>query len=137
VDDTAADETTSFRFGRVFPIFQIEESEMTGRMSAVFAVAIGVIALAGTVRAAEPAVTTISIPEMHCAGCAKKVTTKLAALKGVVKTEVDMKAKTITVTPKVGSVLSPKELWETVVAGDQEPTKLVGPGGTFTEKPKS
>lgn len=110
---------------------------MTRQLFAAFALAVGVVALAGTTRAADPAPTTISVPEMHCSGCAKKVTTKLTGLTGVAKAETDMKAKTITVTPKAGSVLSPKAVWEAVEQAGEEPTKLTGPSGTFTAKPKS
>lgn len=112
---------------------------MTRQLFAAFALAVGAVALAGTGRAADPApmTTTISIPEMHCSGCAKKVTTKLTGVTGVDKAEADMKAKTITVTPKAGSVLSPKAVWEAVEQAGQEPAKLTGPSGAFTAKPKS
>ncbi len=112
---------------------------MTRRVFAAVALAAGVYALAGTAVGAEPAptTTTISVPEMHCGGCAKKVTAKLTALTTVAKAEADMKAKTITVTPKDGVALSPKAVWEAVEQAGQEPTKLTGPGGTFTKKPLS
>lgn len=101
------------------------------------AMAFGVFALVGSAGAAEPVPTTISIPEMHCGGCAKKVTTKLTELPGVAHAEADMKAKTITVIPKPGAVLSPKGVWEAVEQAGQVPTKLTGPGGSHTVKPKS
>lgn len=112
---------------------------MTRRVFAAVALAVGVCALGDTDAAGQPppATTTISVPEMHCSGCAKKVTTKLTGLTGVAKAEADMKAKTITVTPKAGSVLSPKAVWEAVEQAGEEPTKLTGPSGTFTAKPKS
>jgi copper chaperone CopZ len=110
---------------------------MTKQMFAALALAFGVFAPSGSARAAEPTPTTISIPEMHCGGCAKKVTTKLTELPGVAQAEADMKAKTITVTPKPGATLSPKGVWEAVEQAGQVPTKLTGPGGTFTKKPQS
>ncbi len=112
------------------------ESDMTKKLFAAFALAVGVFALAGTAGAVDPT-STISIPEMHCAGCAKKVTTKLTTLTGVAKAEADMKTKTITVTPKAGAVLSPKAVWEAVEQTEEVPVKFSGPSGTFTKKPQS
>ena len=110
---------------------------MSKKMLTVFALVVGMVAWIGTVSAADPTPTTIVIPEMHCANCAKGVTTKLLTLPGVAKAEADVKSKTITVTPKAGTVLSPKALWETVEQADEEPTKLTGPSGTFIKKPQS
>lgn len=95
------------------------------------------LASSGSLLAADEKPTTIAIPGMHCAGCAKKVTDKLKTLAVVEKADADMTTKTIKVTAKSGKSLSPKELWETVEKADQTPTKLDGPKGTFTEKPKS
>lgn len=95
------------------------------------------IAAAPSTWAADEKPTTIAIPGMHCAGCAKKVTDKLKVVTGVEKAEADMTTKTIKVTAKTGKALSPKALWEAVENGDQTPTKLEGPNGTFTAKPKS
>lgn len=108
---------------------------MTSRVLAALALTVGLLAAAGEARAAEPALTVVSVPELDCPSCAKKVTAKLAAVAGVAKAEVNMEAKTFTVTPKAGAVLSPKALWEAVELANQEPTKLTGPGGTFTAKP--
>lgn len=102
-----------------------------------FTLTVGIITAGEPVCAADPAPTTISIPDLHCASCAKKVTTRLTTLAGVEKAEADVKAKTITVTPKVGALLSPKAVWEAVELAEQVPTKLSGPSGTFTSKPKS
>jgi len=111
---------------------------MNRRFSRTLALVIGLL-VAGTMqlRAADPKPTVITIPGMHCAGCAKKVTDKLNTVVGVAKAEADMTTKTIKVTAKADKTLSPKALWEAVEKGDLTPTKLDGPGGTFTEKPKS
>lgn len=111
---------------------------MNSRMKHLLTVAMGLlIATATQLSAADPKPTTISIPGMHCAGCAKKVTDKLNTVVGVAKAEADMKTKTIKVTSKPNKAFSPKDLWEAVEKADQTPTKLEGPNGTFTEKPKS
>ena len=88
-------------------------------------------------QATDPTPTTLTVPEMDCASCAKKVGGKVAEVQGVAKVEYDVQARTLRVTPKVGVTLSPKSLWEAVVKGGKDPSKLEGPGGTFTKKPAS
>lgn len=80
--------------------------------------------------------TTITIPSMHCAGCAKKVANQLVKVPGVAKAQADMKTKTIKITPKAQAALSPRELWEAAEASGETPSRLTGPSGTFTKKPK-
>ena len=87
--------------------------------------------------AAETAATTLTLQEMHCDGCGKKVGAKLAEIKGVAKVEYDVEQKIVVVTPKANVVLSPRALWQAVEKAGQTPVKLEGPSGTFTEKPKS
>ena len=87
------------------------------------------------IQAADPPVTTVTIPEMDCESCAKKVGGKLAEVSGVAKVEYDVKSRIIKVTPKTGTSLSPKALWEAVQKGGKDPSKLEGPGGTHTKKP--
>ena len=91
--------------------------------------------LSAHARAADPPATTITVPEMDCASCAKKVGGKVAEVTGVAKVEYDVQARTLKVTPKAGSTLSPKALWEAVEKGGKDPSKLEGPGGTHTKKP--
>lgn len=50
----------------------------------------------GLVRAGDPptpVTTTITIPDMDCAGCAKKIGTKLTAVQGVAKAEYNVEAR--------------------------------------------
>lgn len=102
------------------------------------AVAVAVLlSVTANVRAADPPPTTITVSNMHCGGCAKKIATQLTAVTGVAKAEPDVEAKTVKVTPKANVVLSPKTLWEAVEKADKTPTKLEGPNGTFTTKPKA
>jgi copper chaperone CopZ len=88
-------------------------------------------------QAADPPATTITIPEMDCASCAKKVGGKVAEVTGVAKVEYDVKARTLKVTHKAGATPSPKALWEAVESGGKGPSKLEAPGGTHTKKPTS
>lgn len=101
-------------------------------LAALVSLALGTVAWA-----AEPAPTTITVPDMHCASCAKKLVAKLSEVAGVSKVQTDLDAKTATVTPMPRTVLSPRVLWEAVEKAGKQPTKLEGPGGTFTDKPKS
>jgi copper chaperone CopZ len=87
--------------------------------------------------AAEPSATTITVPDLDCASCAKKVGGKVAEVPGVAKVEYSIEAKTLKVTPKTGAAPSPKALWEAVEKGGKSPSRLEGPGGTFTAKPKN
>lgn len=98
---------------------------------------VAVLALGSAgLRAADPVSTKISVPGIHCDGCAKKLATALAAVKGVATIKTDVEAKTVIVTPKPQTALSPKALWEAVEKAKKEPKKLEGPSGTFTERPK-
>ncbi len=85
--------------------------------------------------ASDTTQTTIAVPDMHCGGCAKKVTTELSKVAGVSKVETDLEAKTVKITPKAQGTMSPKSLWEAVENSGKKPTKLEGPNGTFTSKP--
>jgi len=100
-------------------------------------VTVAALWLSGTVLAADPNQTVITVEKMHCDGCAKKLATKVQAVAGVQKVEADVEAKTLTVTPKAQAVVSPKALWEAVEQGKDTPKKLTGPSGTFTRKPQS
>lgn len=86
---------------------------------------------------AGPPASTITVPEMDCAGCAKKLGTALVKVPGVAKAEYDVKARTVKLTHKAGETPSPKALWEAVEKEDKEPNKLETPGGTYTKKPTS
>lgn len=92
---------------------------------------------ANTAHAADPPPTTISVQGMHCAGCAAKVAGNLQAVVGVQKAEVDAEKAAAVVTAKSSVAPSPRALWEAVEKAGYKPTKLVGPAGTFTSKPKS
>ena len=86
--------------------------------------------------AGDESPTTITVERM-CETCAKKIVTKLKTMQEVTSVKTDVKAKTISVTPKTNKTLSAKLLWETVESGGERPVKLEGPSGTFTKKPKS
>lgn len=47
--------------------------------------AVVALTLSNAIWAADPAPTTITVPDMHCGGCAKKVAAKLLEVAGVAK----------------------------------------------------
>ncbi|MBN9122251.1 MAG: heavy-metal-associated domain-containing protein [Planctomycetes bacterium] len=85
--------------------------------------------------ATDPVPTKITVPDMDCASCAKKVGNKVAEVKGVGKVEYSVEGRYISVTPKAGEAISPKSLWEAVENAKLAPSKLEGPAGVFTKKP--
>lgn len=112
---------------------------MQKRIAGMVVMAFAVSLLGVSLRAQTPpkTTTTITVPDMHCGGCAKKVTDKLKELQGVAELKADLEAKTVTVTPKTDTTLSPKSLWEAVEKAGKHPTQMEGPSGKFTEKPKA
>ena len=106
-------------------------------MRTLLMVLTGVVAATGLLTAADAPVasTTITVEGMHCAGCAKNLSTKLKAVKSVKEAEVDLATKTAKITPADKENVSAKALWETIVKAGYKPTKLVGPSGTFTKTP--
>lgn len=110
---------------------------MTKTTRSIAAAVTVLLVMVGPALAADPPATTVTIPEMDCASCAKKVGGKLAEVPGVAKVEYDVSARIIKVTHKAGQTPSAKALWEAVEKGGKDPSKLEGPGGTHTKKPTS
>lgn len=98
---------------------------------------LAIVALGASLGAAEPAVTKITVPDLDCASCGKKLVAKVQAVPGVAEAKADVEGKTVTVTHKAKANPSPLALWEAIEKGGKEATKLEGPSGTFTSKPKS
>jgi copper chaperone CopZ len=92
--------------------------------------------LAGGVWAAPPAPTTITVPDMHCMGCAKKMAAQLYAVPGVAGVQADVASTTLVITAKGEQAPSPRALWEAVERAGYRPTRLDGPGGSFAAKPQ-
>jgi copper chaperone CopZ len=80
--------------------------------------------------------TVLTVPGIDCAGCAKTITATLREVPGVASAQVDVATKTVTVTPKPQGGPSDRALWEALEQAEFPPTKLVGPNGAFTAKPK-
>ena len=104
-----------------------------GAMRAVFAM----MALAGGLRAADAVPTTITVEDMHCMGCAKKIAARLYKVPGVAAVKADMPASRLVIQSNPGQNPSPKAMGEAVEQAGYKPTKLDGAAGTFTAKPQS
>lgn len=84
-----------------------------------------------------PHETAIYVGDMHCATCAKKISGKLFRVKGVMKVRTNVKQHVAIVTPQSKKVVDVKAAWKAVQSAGFEPTKLVGPEGSFTADEKS
>ncbi len=100
-------------------------------------VTLAVLAGGNVLWAQNPTRTIITVPDMHCMGCAKKMATRLYQVPGVAKVEANVPATTLTLTPQAQRAPSPRALWEAIEGAGYRPSKLEGPGGTYTSKPKT
>ena len=98
---------------------------------------LALLALNATAQTNATPRTTITIPEMECQGCAKKVADKVYAVPGVGTVQANVQARVLIIAPRPQSAMSPRQLWEAVEAAGKKPTKLECPAGTFTAKPQS
>ena len=95
----------------------------------------GVCASSVAARTPQTSTTAIVVKNLHCAGCAKKVVSKLYTVPGVAGVKTSLKANTAWVTPARSQSPSPKAMWEAVEAAGQQVILLSGPAGKFTELP--
>lgn len=77
----------------------------------------------------------VYVADMHCAHCAKKVSSKLYTVKGVIKVQTNLNKHLAMVVPAPGKKLSPRVLWEAIEAVKLKPVKIVTAKQTFTKKP--
>ena len=111
---------------------------MQSRRNWIMLVGLGALmVLSQAAFAADGNGTTITVDGMHCGACAKKITTRLQSVGGVAAATADPKEGLVVVSAKPKQSPSPKALWEAVEKAGYTPTKLVGPVGTFTKKPRS
>ena len=80
---------------------------------------------------------TIHVADMHCAGCCKKVSSKLYTIKNVIKVQTNLQKHLAIVVAKPGAKMSPRQLWEAIEQVKMKPTKLVMPNAkaVYTAKP--
>lgn len=93
----------------------------------VLLVAAVMAALGHVATATELGRIEITVAEMHCNGCAKKIAARLYTVPGVKSVSVDVKNKTLIVSSQNGKTLSPRQLCEAIENGDDRPVRLAGP----------
>jgi|GEM_PF-1648244 len=81
--------------------------------------------------------TVIYVGDLHCKHCAKKIASKLFAVKGVVKVRTDLKADVAIVSPQAKKKLDPLALWKAAQTSGFPAVKLVGPTGTYVANAKT
>jgi len=85
---------------------------------------------------ATPAATEITVEGMDCPSCAGRLVAKLNAVAGVAKAEADLKTSKLRIAARERATVSPRALWDTVATSGFTPTRLEGPAGTFTARPR-
>jgi copper chaperone CopZ len=113
----------------------MEDRSMKTVMTACLALAM--VAGLAAAQAPAPTFTRVTLEDIHCMRCAKKIAGKVTAVPGVAEMRVDLKAKTIWAVHKPGATPSPKAVWEAVEAADHTPTRMDTAAGSYTAKPAS
>ena len=96
-----------------------------------------VVATPMTLCAQSPGKTDveITIPNMHCESCAKKIRSHLFTIKGVAKVTTYVAENRVVVVPSAGKTLSALEIWDKLEKAKFTPDKIVTPTAEYTEKP--
>lgn len=71
-----------------------------------------------------PGVVQVSVENLHCATCAKKVARKLYALQGVKKVSTSLKQNLVTVYLPANKEAPITKLWNAIASADQKPVEL-------------
>lgn len=108
-----------------------------GLKSLFGAVAVALGGWLGTAAEAADLVSTINVEGMHCIVCVRKVTGHLQAIPEAGPVKVDVESGQVTVPARGQTAPSPRSLWEAVERAGYKPVQLIGPYGTFNQKPKS
>lgn len=95
------------------------------------------LALTASAQAPPMVWTKISLEELDCNGCVKKIAAKLNKVDGVSRVQGDLPTAVIWVLHKPGMNPAPRAMWEAVEQAEHTVIKMEGPGGTFTKKPAS
>ncbi|MCH2113959.1 MAG: heavy metal transporter [Pirellulales bacterium] len=81
--------------------------------------------------------TAIFVGNLHCKTCAKKLASKLYAVKGVVRVRSNVKDNLTIVTCQKKKKLDINALWTAAQKAGFQPVKLINPQGTFIPDPKT
>lgn len=90
---------------------------------------------ASTLQAADPQIINIYVKDMHCATCAKKISSKLSAVPGVAQVKTNVAKGLATVTVEKNKQVSARAVWEAVEAASFAPIRVATASGTFEKKP--
>jgi len=74
----------------------------------------------------------IVVDNLHCMGCAKKISAQLYTLKGVTNVRADLKKDTITVEARPGTLVSPWQAIAAVAKAKERPLAVTGAHGTVS-----
>ncbi len=99
-------------------------------LSAVIAIGFGATAADAT------DVTTIKVQGMHCVSCARKVSGQVQAVPEAGRVDVNPTTGLATIMPRTQAAPSPRLLWEAVERAGYKPVEIIGPYGTFQQKPQ-
>jgi copper chaperone CopZ len=75
--------------------------------------------------------TVVFFEDLHCATCAKKVTSRLFKLKGVKAVRTSVKYDAAVVTHQTGKPFDSEGAWKALQAIKYQPARLQGPEGVF------
>jgi copper chaperone CopZ len=75
--------------------------------------------------------TIVFVTDLHCATCAKKVTSRLFKLKGVMRVRTSVKLDAAVITPQTKKTIDVAAAWEALQEAGYQPTHLAGPEGVF------
>jgi copper chaperone CopZ len=75
--------------------------------------------------------TIVFVTDLHCANCAKKVTSRLFKLKGVMRVRTSVKLDAAVITPQTKKTVDVEAAWAVLQEAGYQPTRMVGPEGVF------
>jgi hypothetical protein len=75
--------------------------------------------------------TVIFVDDLHCATYAKKVTSRLFKIKGVMRVRTSIKLDAAVITPQAKKPFDAAGGWAALQAAGYQPTQLIGPEGVF------
>ena len=84
---------------------------------------------------APAAAIKVFIPNMHCESCAKKIRSRLFAVKGVNRVVTSVKHDLAVIEAVPGQVVSAKAIWETLEQGKFKVDRIETPQGVIKDKP--
>lgn len=84
-----------------------------------------------------PGETALYVADLHCKTCAKKIASKLYAVKGVMRVRTDVKGDVVVITPQKKKQLDVQSIWKAAQMAGFPAKKLIGPQGTYVVDPKT